>query len=397
MEYARLLLSCIVSVLVDLTKPFGRWKPPRILVIKLDHLGDVITALPVFPALREAHPDARIDVLVGPWARELLEGQPGIDRILVYESKRFTRSPAEGMGFWKRFRQMRSIAAHRYTHIVELRGDSWTLLLPFLTGARHRVDRGTVRFDAWLERRMGGSRAKERPTRHELETNLDIIRPVVEDLVLPPTRVELTIPDAARASLSRRSRQMDIPEGVPVVTIHPGASWRPRAWRPERFAETALELLNRYPGLHVCFIGSAADADIADKISIIVRSPRAHFLFDLPIMETAALIQRSVLFIGSDSGIAHLAAACGTPQITLFGPQDPARFRPWTDRGVVHHRPVPCFPCNQKKCVVPSNPCVNLIFVEDVLRSAESVLGFPLEPPRPQPVSPRTPAPATAR
>ena len=389
MEYLRLLLSSIVTALVDLRKPFGRWKPPKILVVKLDHLGDVITALPVFPALREALPDARIDVLVGPWSRDLLEAQPGIDRILTYESKRFARKPQAGGGFWRRFRLMRGIGAHRYTHIVELRGDSWTLLLPFLSGARHRVDRGTVRFDDWLERRIGSPKARQRPPKHELETNLEIIGPVVEDLVLPPTRVEITIPEADRVALSRRARHMDIPEGVPVVTLHPGAAWRPRAWRPERFAEVALELLNRYPGLHVCFVGSAADADIADKIATNVRSSSVHFLFDLKLLETAALIQRSVLFIGSDSGIAHLAAACGTPQITLFGPQDPQRFRPWSDRAVVLHKRVPCFPCNQTKCVVPSNPCVNLIFVEDVIRSAEAVLGTPLEPPRPMPVSPR--------
>src|SRR6185503_12532626 len=223
------------------------------------------------------------------------------------------------------------------------------MLLPFLTGAAHRVDRGTVRFEDWLERRMGDARARTRPPKHELETNLEIIRPVVEDLVLPPARPELKIPEAERASLSRRTRAMDVPVGVPVVTLHPGAAWRPRAWRPERFAEVALQLIDRYPGLHVCFVGSAADADIAEKIAIIVKNPRAHLLFDLRLLETAALIERSVLFIGSDSGIAHLASAVGTPQITLFGPQDPRRFRPWSDRATVLHKPVPCFPCNQTK------------------------------------------------
>jgi len=394
MEYVRLVASAWVTFVLDFLKPFRRWKGAKILVIKLDHLGDVITALPVFPVLREAMPDAEIDVLVGPWAREIMENEPSIDSVLTYESRRFSRNPAVRGGFWRGLRRMRTIAAHHYTHIIELRGDSWTLLLPFLGGTFHRVDRGTVRFDDWLERRFGKPGARTRPPQHEVETNLEIIRPVVEDVVLPPERVEIEIPEADREALRRRTRAMDLPDGVPVVTIHPGAAWRPRAWRPERFADVALQLLENYPGLHLCFVGSHEDKDIADRIGIIVKNPRVHYLFDLRLLETAALIQRSALFIGSDSGIAHLAAACGTPSVALFGPQDPRRFRPWSDKTVVLHHPVPCFPCNQTKCVVPSNPCVNMIYVDEVLRQAEAVLGRPLPPPRPMPVPTRAPATA---
>src|SRR5438067_2501283 len=140
MEYLRLVASAWVTFVLDFLKPFGRWKDARILVIKLDHLGDVITALPVFPALREALPDAQIDVLVGPWARALMESLTSIDSVLTYDSRRFSRNPEAETGFWRPLRRMRTIAAHRYTHIVELRGDSWTLLLPFLGGTFHRVD-----------------------------------------------------------------------------------------------------------------------------------------------------------------------------------------------------------------------------------------------------------------
>ena len=394
MEYLRLLASAMVTFLTDFLKPFARFRYPQILVIKLDHLGDVITALPVFPALREALPDARIDALVGPWARELLETHPDIDQVHTYESRRFSRGSRNKVGFWRRFQHMRIIASHRYTHIVELRGDSWTLLLPFLGGVFHRVDRGTVRFDDWLERRFGGPKEKARAPKHEVETNLEIIKPIVDDMMIPPDRVSIGVPEIDRVECYRRTRGVDLPDGVPVVTIHPGAAWRPRAWRAERFAEVALQLFESYPGLHVCFVGSASDSDIADRLATLVPNPRAHFLFDMRLLETAALIERSALFIGSDSGIAHLAAAVGTPSVALFGPQDPRRFRPWSNRTIVLHHAVPCFPCNQTKCVVPSNPCVNMIFVDDVLRQAEAVLGQPLPPPRPMPVPVRAPATA---
>jgi ADP-heptose:LPS heptosyltransferase len=386
MEYFRLFLSALVTTIMDIVGPLGRRKPPKLLVVKLDHLGDVVTATPVFRALRQAYPDARIDALVGSWAQGLLSGNPFLDRILTYDSSLFSRSDGNRRAGKKRFRQMRAIAAHRYTHIIELRGDSWTLLLPFLSGAVRRVDRGTVRLESWLTKRMwafGGAPPAAEPV-HEVETNLAVIQPLLgaPGSHPPPAtasaRVEVFVTDPDRLALAERTRKIGIPDDAALVVIHPGASWRPRAWRPERFAEVARQLLDRYP-VHVCFVGTTEDADIADRIAILVQDRRAHFLFELRLVETATLIERSVLFLGSDSGIAHLAAACGTPLIALYGPQDPRRFRPWSTRAIVLHKPVPCFPCKQKVCVVPHNPCVNLIFVEDVMRSAESVLGPPVE------------------
>ena len=386
MEYLRLFLSALVSTIVDVIGPLRRPKPPKLLVVKLDHLGDVVTATPVFRALRQAYPEARIDALVGSWAKDLLSGNPHLDVILTYDSSRFARSEESRRGRRNRFRLMRAIGAHRYTHIIELRGDSWTLLLPFLSGAKHRVDRGTVRLEAWLTKRMwafGGAPPGPEPV-HEVETNLAVIQPLLGPPGSQPpastasTRVEVFVTDADRRALAQRTRVLGIPDNAALVVIHPGASWRPRAWRPERFAEAAREILDRYP-VHVCFVGTTQDADIADRIAILIQDRRAHFLFQLRLMETATLIERAVLFIGSDSGIVHLAAACGTPQIALYGPQDPRRFRPWSARAIVLHKPVPCFPCKQNVCVVPHNPCVNLIFVEEVMRSAESVLGPPVE------------------
>jgi ADP-heptose:LPS heptosyltransferase len=270
---------------------------------------------------------------------------------------------------------MREVASERYTHLIELRGDSWTLLLPFLSGVNLRVDRGTVRISSWFSRLASRRR---RPPPHEVETNLSVVATLVGSVSLGTPKVEIFLLAKDRDGAAARLRALGISDGVPLVTIHPGASWRPRAWRPERFAEVARRILERNAA-HVVFVGSAEERDIADSIRALLRHERAHFLFDAPLRETAALIERSALFIGNDSGIAHIAAACGTPVIALYGPQDPRRFRPWSDRAVVLHQPVSCFPCDQTVCVRPENPCVNLNSVEEVIRNAETVLGPPVE------------------
>jgi len=276
---------------------------------------------------------------------------------------------------------MRETAAGRYTHIVELRGDVWTLLLPFLSGASTRLDRGTVRLGHWIRRRVrtpgvrrrAGSRLGLAAPLHEVETNLAIARPLLATGGEVEARVEVFISEGDRAALAAKLAGLGIGEGALIVSIHPGASWRPKAWYPERFAEVARRLIEKHSA-EVFFIGGGEDGDIAERLRALVPGRHTHFALGTSLAETAALIERSRLFVGNDGGPAHIAAACGTPAVALFGPADPHRFRPWSDIAVALHNPVHCFPCRQTVCVHPDLPCVNLTSVDEVMRQAEAFL-----------------------
>jgi ADP-heptose:LPS heptosyltransferase len=186
-------------------------------------------------------------------------------------------------------------------------------------------------------------------------------------------RVEIFIPESDRAVLASKLAGLGIQQDALVVSIHPGASWRPKAWYPERFAEVARQLIEKHSA-EVFFVGGREDCDIAERLRALVPGPHAHFALGSSLGETAALIHRSRLFVGNDGGPAHIAAACGTPVVALFGPADPRRFRPWSETAVALHKPVHCFPCRQTTCVHPELPCVNLISVEDVMERAETFL-----------------------
>jgi ADP-heptose:LPS heptosyltransferase len=381
MEYLFLLASAFTSRLVNLLGAFRRRRPTKVLVVKLDHLGDVVTATPVFRSLRRGLPGAPIHVMVGPWAKDLLAGNPCIDRILTYDAGAFHRAVSPRADGRHPFRVMRETAAERYTHIIDLRGDGWTLLLPFLSGAIQRLDRGTVRLSHWIRSRTSalgargqtGLHGARAASLHEVETNLLIVRPLVGSSAAEETRVEVFTSESDRAAIGAKLRGLGIQEGDLIVTIHAGASWRPRAWYPERFAEVARGLLERHP-MSILFVGGEEERDIAERIRPLVPNPRVHFLFGSRLAETEAVIERSALFIGNDSGLAHIAAACGTPVVALYGPQDPKRFRPWSAQAIVLHKPVHCFPCRQIVCVHPELPCVNLISVAEVMERAEAFL-----------------------
>jgi predicted lipopolysaccharide heptosyltransferase III len=373
-EYLLLLCSAFVSGVVNVLGRFRRPRAPRVLVVKLDHVGDVILASPAIRALREARPQDPIDVLIASGSSVALEGNQCIERILHYDSPRYRRSRGRVPGEPSALQVIRVVASGRYSTIVELRGDWWTLLLPFLAGASRRVDKGSVRLGDWIARRVTSAQ-RVRPPLHEVETNLDVVRPLLGGRVPERPALEIFLTEPARASMVRKLEAVGVDFRTPIVFVHPGAAWRPRAWRPERFAAVADWIQEHYHA-QVLFVGSSEEQDIEAAVRANAKGRRAFWLAgELTLQELAALLARARLFIGNDSGPAHVAAALGIPSVVLFGPQEPGRFRPWSERSIVLHHRVHCCPCRQVVCVHPENPCVNLIELEEVKAHVRRILG----------------------
>ena len=380
-EYLLILASALVSGVISLAGRFRRRSPERVLVVKLDHAGDVVLATPAIRALREALPNARIDALVAPGSRFIVQGNPRLTALHVYDSGRYRRGAKPGSPADRGpIAVLTDVARSRYDTIVELRGDWWTLLLPFLCGASRRLDRGTVRLRDWIGRRRPGAKASRAPI-HEVETNLEIVRPLTGPAQAEDARPELFPSAKAREGARQALRAAGADPDAPIVCLHPGASWRPRAWRPERFGAVADWIQEHYHA-QVVTVGSADEGDIEAAVRASSSGGRGFWLAGaLSREEVVALIAGSSLFVGNDSGLAHIAAACGVPSVVLFGPQNPSRFRPWAARSLVLHHPVPCYPCRQIRCVRPESPCVNLIDVEEVKSRVIELLG----PPHPRP------------
>ena len=364
--------------------------PRRILVVKLDHLGDTLLATPALRALRESWPGVPIDAVVHPGSGVLLEGSLLVDRVFAYDSPRFRRGAGAGDAErGERDRQdalLRLLAPERYDWVLEFRGDEWTAgpLLRALRPVR-RHDRGTVRVLDWLSRRMGRLRGrKPAPPLHEIDTNLAIVRPTLSRWPDTP-RVEAPPWPHAALELERVAR--DLAPGFdprrPYAVIQLGATWAPRAWRAERFGAVAAALRTAYDA-SVVVIGAAEEAPLrAAFLAGGGPADSAFFFGALSIPAVGALLRRAGLFVGSDGGMAHLAAACGTPSLVLFGPQSPARFGPRGTGIVVLHRPVECFPCAQVVCVHPENPCVNLTTVEEAVTVAKRLWSAATPPSEP--------------
>src|SRR5262249_50060678 len=145
----------------------------------------------------------------------------------------------------------------------------------------------------------------------------------------------------------------------------------------ERFGAVADWILGHYDARGL-LVGSENERDVEEAVLRSVRETPVHALTGrLTLEELSALLSASAVFLGNDRGPPHPRAASGVPSVVLFGPQDPRRFGPWSDRTHVLHRPVACFPCRQVVCLMPENPCVNRNEIEDVIVRVRESLGSP--------------------
>jgi ADP-heptose:LPS heptosyltransferase len=159
------------------------------------------------------------------------------------------------------------------------------------------------------------------------------------------------------------------------VTIAPAALYPWKAWSPERYAELIMQLDKEIPCL-VFLVGGQGDKEVLGRIANQSGVRTINCSGSLNLCQTAALLRRSALFIGNDSGLSHIAAAIKTPLIQLFGPGEPEKFGyTGPDRIVIQRTDCPHHPCQQRECITPGDWCMNRIAVADVLAAARHLLG----------------------
>jgi heptosyltransferase-2 len=338
----------------------------RLLLRATNWVGDVVISLPALRALRAHHRKDRIVVLARPWVAELYRLLPEVDEVLVEEPK-----------------GRHAGAAGRSTLATELREREFdrAILLPrsfetawtaYRAGIPERWGyRGELR-SPFLTHPIAHSR---RPGEHEVFRHLRLVAatgvpmPEVPDGTWPAS-------DALRRSARARLAQAGIPSG-PFVAAHVASfAHAAKRWPQERFA-ALFDRLAKEHGLPVALLGSAAEAPVNARVASLSSTARVVDLAgktSLP--EVLGIVASAELFVGNDSGLAHLANAAGTPTAVVFGSTDPDATRPWDGprpdgrpvRLRVVRRRALCAPCRFTRCPL-DHACMTRVTVEDVLDS----------------------------
>jgi lipopolysaccharide heptosyltransferase II len=334
-----------------------------VLVVRLRSIGDTVLATPSLYALRRFLPEARIDVLLEDWVAPLLEGSADIGRIITVERKSNS----------SRIAAARQLRAERYDVAFNLHGGSTATILTWASRARHRVGYAGYAF-ARLHNHIAppSSHLWKREKTHSVEQQLALVGwtgvPVTDR---PAARLMVT-PEASE-SVARRLREARVGEGEPFALLHPAAAFDSKTWAAENFARAVEHLAAR--GLASIAVAGPEEAAVVAEVSRHARTPIVSFT-DCSLPEVTALAARARLFVGNDSGIAHIAAAVSTPSVVVFGSSNVAHWRPWTlAPSEVVREEMTCAPCAGYTCAeFGEAQCIRRVGVRSVVEAIERIL-----------------------
>ena len=317
----------------------------RILVARLDHLGDVILATAAFGQLRALYPAAEITVLAGSWSAELLRYNATVDAVITLDCPWWLRQRGQRVtwGTWLRlFSIIRHLRRQRFDLFIDLRGDvRHVVLFGGLGMARHNLSYartgGRFLLDGWL-------RCEEH--RHELFKNCDLIAllgcspagPLVE---VPTSCTERRRVDAllAGCGIDGKSRK---------IVLHPRAKTINR-WPAESFAQLARMLLGEVE-TKILVTGTTEDVDLAAAIVRVDPSRIVSLAGDTTLLDLCELWSRAECVICADTGPMHLLNTISTPAVLLFGPTEATRFAPLSRRVQCIQAKVCCEPGLHQSC-----------------------------------------------
>lgn len=378
---ADLLLGATMAArrLVSPSRTFG--DPRRVLILRLERIGDLLMTLPALAALRRRAPQARLDLVVGSWSAPLAGLLEGIDRIEILDVPWLARGDRGRTSrvalAWRALRWRR----RRYDLAINFEPDIRSNLLLALSGAQRRV--GFVS-------RGGGPCLTEAlsydPASHTAANTLRLV-----DAALPPVGTpgadgvapadgepRLKLPTAARERASQCLA--GLPPAAPLVGIHASGGRAVKQWDPRRFGLVATRLA-RTQGAAIVLTGETADRPLVDVVRATIPTdvPVVDLCGRLGLVDLAAALERLALFITADTGPMHLAAAVGTPVVAIFGPSDATRWGPLTSRARIVRAAWWCSPCNRirvppARCAGRMPDCLAAVDVDEVCHAAETLL-----------------------
>ncbi|MBI5369390.1 MAG: glycosyltransferase family 9 protein [Planctomycetes bacterium] len=352
----------------------GLRNPERILILRLSAVGDCLHTLPALHALRRHFPDAHIAWRVEAKARGAVEGQPGLDEVIVVERRGWRDA-------WQA-RRPAQLAAALGRHVGRLRAGRFDWGIDFqgnLTSGLHLAAAGIpcrIGFAAGACREgnqlFTNHHVHPGPARqHRIDKNLALLRGL--GLAVDGPKLGFALGAEAQARIDPWLAAT-LPPGARFVAFHPSTSafGAYKRWSPAAFARLG-DLARARLGVEVVVTWGPGEEELAAQVAGLMQ-PAGHVACRTASLgELGALLARAAAFVGSDSAPLHLAAALGVPTVALFGPKDPVIYGPYRTRSEILWKGIPCSPCRYRRCPYPD--CMKLITPLDACAGLERLLG----------------------
>jgi len=366
----------------------------RVLVVRLDQIGDVVMTTPLLRELRRNLPDAWITLVVKPAVYNLVELCPYVNELLTYEwntKGRFTtlRRHARALKLawrylWRRRFDLAILPRWDadYCHgtfVVYFSGAPWRV------GYSENVIAHKKQINSGFDRLLTHS-LEDTSVKHEVEHNLDMIRFLggkVQD-----DRLELWLGEEDEAVANRFLTVHQVRPGELLIAFGPGAGASKRHWPLSRFAGLGVWSQEVYHA-QLLIVGGPGEDALGKELQQELGDAAINIVGQTTLRHTAALLKRCQLFIGNDSGPIHIATAVGIPVIELschpksrspLSANSPKRFGPWGEKHTIIQPEIPISPCGQE-CISDHPHCILGITVDQVKQAvAEQLLRQGVKP-----------------
>ena len=351
-----------------------------ILLIRLRLIGDVVFTTPIPRALKRVFPAARITYLVEPAAAAVVRGNPHLDEIVV---------APRGTGLGRiagDLRLARQLRKARYDLVIDLHGGPRSAWLALASGASQRIGY-VIQGRTWMYTRAV-ARPRALRQRHSVVNQWDLLEAIDGWPAGGPDpardAVEMAPDPAAAARIDARLRYAGITADHELIVAHVSAGNPFRRWPEPSFAALVAGLAGQSPRRRLVLSSGPSDREAAGRITAAARhalgaaADRVVAFGEFDLAELRALIERSRLFVGGDTGPLHIAATTATPIVGIYGPTEAVRSAPWRHPGAptesVEVSGLPCRPCDQRVCEPGDFRCLTTLRPEDVLSAAERAM-----------------------
>lgn len=338
----------------------------RLLVIRLDHIGDLLCSFPAIRALRRKFANAHISLLVGPWCEEMAQLNEDVDEVIVYRAPWFDRQK-ESKHLLSSIEAMligaRMLKRRRFDAALDLRGDLRNILLMALSRIPIRVGYSDVGGKFLLTHPV-----KRNRWQHEIFRAIDVVRAIGCDGYIAET-IELRPPNEALPKVAKTLSELGVDEAPILVVIHPFGGNPAKWWTVDGFVRLCRHLRKRF-GAAILLTGSPDELKAVERIRQLSGDGIFNLSGMLSLHELIVLVSLADCVITVDTCTMHFAAALGTPQVIIFSSQVHAvEWAPIQGHHVLLHAPPKCAGCELPVCPLPNHPCMSSITHEHVIEA----------------------------
>jgi lipopolysaccharide heptosyltransferase II len=350
------------------------FRPRRILVLRMDLIGDLVLSLPVIRLLKKTYPEAEIDLLALPSSAKIIEHDPDIANVITYDPNIWRRPKALLQGKnWREARALRHRLQHRQYDLAVSVFGPWAAILAVLSGAKRRVGFGKESYIGFMTDSVPGAHWTTGDHLHEVDYCLKLAQ-AVGAKPEPNDRVPtLFVTPQASMEAEQLLQQAGVQFDKPIIACHVSSNnGQSKRWPIPYWAKLIDQLIHE-DGTNVILTGASGDLPLIETIQQRTHEQPINLAGKTSLAQLAAILKRADLAITGDSGPMHIAAAVGTPLIAIHGPTNPAMSGPISPKATVLHSDIWCSPCYTAKggpadCRFFTTQCMKDITPEQVLR-----------------------------